>query len=285
MTDNPHAAEPLVFALPDHRVVSLTGRDATAFAQAQFMNDVAALTIGHWQWNGWLTPKGRVIALFALLKVNVETLLLVVHDVDTSELTAQLQRYRFRSKVDIAMASDLSISGLFSAPPTASLSALAGNQAQGIELDMGGVGGARTLRIATGAHAADEHHVIRWAAFDIEHGLPRLDASQTGQWTPQQLSLDRLKAYSVKKGCYPGQEIVARTHLLGQAKRGLVLIDTDQPLRPGSEVLEDSTVHGTIASAAGGVALAVMAPVRPGQHLHVDGVSVRERLLLNGLDR
>ncbi|MEO6364666.1 MAG: folate-binding protein, partial [Luteimonas sp.] len=77
MTDNPHAAEPLVFALPDHHVVSITGRDATAFAQAQFMNDVAALAVGHWQWNGWLTPKGRVIALFALLKVEGETLLLV----------------------------------------------------------------------------------------------------------------------------------------------------------------------------------------------------------------
>ena len=55
----------------------------------------------------------------------------------------------------------------------------------------------------------------------MRHGLPRLPASQREQWTPQQLALDRLAAYSVKKGCYPGQEIVARTHFLGKAKRSL----------------------------------------------------------------
>ena len=62
-------------------------------------------------------------------------------------------------------------------------------------------------------------------AFDLEHGLPRLPASQAEHWTPQQLSLERLGAFSVKKGCYPGQEIVARTHFLGKAKRGLALLE------------------------------------------------------------
>lgn len=285
MTDNPHAAEPLVFALPDHRLVSLTGRDAGAFAQAQFMNDVAALPVGHWQWNGWLTPKGRVIALFALLKIDPDSVLLIVTDADPVVLVAQLQRYVFRSKARIEVVEDRAVNGSFSAPEIASGSAFAGDPEQGIELDMGSAGGARTLRIAIEAVAVDDNHVIRWAAFDIEHGLPRMDASQAGQWTPQQLSLDRLKAYSVRKGCYPGQEIVARTHFLGQAKRGLVLFQSEQPLRPGSEVHEDSTTHGAIVSAAGGLALAVMAPVQPGQALHVDGVPVRERVLLDGLAR
>jgi len=285
MTDNPHTAETPVFALPDHRVISITGRDAAAFAQAQFMNDVAALAVGHWQWNGWLTPKGRVIALFALLKIEAGTVLLIVLDVDARELTAKLQRYLFRSKVEIVVSPGCFASGSFSAPSTARMSALAVNADQGIELDMGGAGGARTLRIAAEAVAGDENQLIRWTAFDIEHGLPRMDVSQTEQWTPQQLSLSRLKAYSVRKGCYPGQEIVARTHFLGQAKRSLVLFDSDQPLRPGSEVHEDSTTHGTIVSAAGGLALAVMPPVKPGHALHVDGVPLHERSLLSGLDR
>ncbi len=285
MTDNPHAAEPLVFGLPDHRVVSLAGRDAVAFAQAQFMNDVGTLAVGHWQWNGWLTPKGRVIALFALLKIDADTLVLIVADVDAAELATKLQRYVFRSKIDIAVVDDRFVTGSFSAPPTARTSSLAYDPEQGIELDMGGAGGVRTLRIAAAAGAADDDQVIRWTAFDIEHGLPRMDASQAEQWTPQQLSLDRLKAYSVKKGCYPGQEIVARTHFLGQAKRGLVLFDSDQPLRPGSEVREDSTTHGTIVSGAGSAALAVMPPVRPEQRLHVDGVPVHALAIRDGLAR
>ena len=66
----------------------------------------------------------------------------------------------------------------------------------------------------------------RWFAHDLHAGLPRLPASQREQWTPQQLSLERLHAFSVKKGCYPGQEIVARTHFLGKAKRGLVLFES-----------------------------------------------------------
>jgi len=285
MTDNPPTAEPLVFALPDHRIVSLTGRDAPAFAQAQFMNDVAALAIGHWQWNGWLTPKGRVIALFELLKTDPETLLLIVADADPVELVAKLQRYVFRSKVSIEVTGDRFVSGSFSAPRSAQSSEFDGDADRGIELDLSGDGGSRMLRIAADSAMPDADAAARWAAQDLAHGLPRLDASQAETWTPQQLSLDRLKAYSVKKGCYPGQEIVARTHFLGQAKRGLVLLESNQPLRPGSEVREDGTAHGTIISASADLALAVMPPVQPGQMLHVDGVPVRARPLVNGLAR
>ncbi|MCY7354193.1 MAG: folate-binding protein [Lysobacter sp.] len=285
MTDNPPTAEPLVFALPDHRIASLTGRDALAFAQAQFMNDVAALPIGHWQWNGWLTPKGRVIAFFTLLKLDEERLLLIVADVDPAKLIAKLERYVFRSKIRIEVVEDRFVIGSFAAPPTAKAARFGGDPEHGIELDLGGDGGSRTLRIAVEPVTPDADAAARWTAFDLAHGLPRLDASQTEAWTPQQLSLDRLKAYSVKKGCYPGQEIVARTHFLGRAKRGLVLFESNQPLRPGSEVHEDSTTHGTIVSAAADLALAVMLPVQPKQTLHVDGVPVRERPLVNGLAR
>ncbi|MDQ3228945.1 MAG: folate-binding protein [Pseudomonadota bacterium] len=285
MTDNPHAVEPLVFGLPDHRIVSLAGRDAGAFAQAQFMNDVAALTVGHWQWNGWLTPKGRVITLFALLKLDPDALLLIVADADVVALVAQLQRYVFRSKVRIDVVEDRVVNGSISAPRTAQASAFAAGTDRDIELDMSGDGGARTLRIAVEAGGNDAGAATRWEAFDLTHGLPRLGETQTEQWTPQQLSLDRLKAYSVKKGCYPGQEIVARTHFLGQAKRGLVLFDSEQPLHPGSEVREDSTTHGSIVSGAGSVALAVMAPPQSSQALHVDGVLIRTRPLLSGLAR
>ncbi|MEG3194225.1 folate-binding protein, partial [Lysobacter sp. D1-1-M9] len=77
-----------VFARLPHTLLTLTGRDSETFAQAQFMNDVSGLQPGHWQWNGWLTPKGRVVALFALLKMPDGDLWLVLPDADAQELAA-----------------------------------------------------------------------------------------------------------------------------------------------------------------------------------------------------
>src|SRR3546814_16237223 len=89
-----------MFALPDHHLVTLRARDAAAFAQAQFMSDVAALADGDWQWSGWLMPKGRVIALFALLRADAETIALVLNDVDPAQFADQMQRFVLRCTVE-----------------------------------------------------------------------------------------------------------------------------------------------------------------------------------------
>ena len=106
MPDNQQPTTIPEFSLPDHDVLAITGRDAVKFAHAQFMSDVAALAPGHWHWSGWLTPKGRVIALFALLKLDDETLWLLLPDVDALEFAAQLQRYVFRSKLQLTPRGD-----------------------------------------------------------------------------------------------------------------------------------------------------------------------------------
>src|SRR5688500_8296023 len=120
MSDKPQPAATGSFALPDHGVITLTGRDAVGFAPAQTMNDVAALADGQWQWNGWLTPKGRVIALFAVLRLDAQSLWLIVPNADARALAAGLQRFVFRSKVVIAVRDDLYVSGRFGAPQAAS---------------------------------------------------------------------------------------------------------------------------------------------------------------------
>ena len=259
MHDKPQPAPDHEFRLPAQRLLSICGRDAIAFAQAQFMNDVAALTDGQWQWNGWLTAKGRVIALFALLRLDAETLWLLLPDADHADLAAQLQRYVFRSKLKLAPLA-LQVTGAFTPAAVASGATLAMREGNGVELDMGGDAGPRRLRIqpAPIPAADDAAACARWDAFDLAHGLPRLDASQAGQWTPQQLSLVRLRAFSVSKGCYPGQEIVARTHFLGQAKRGLCLFDSTAQLLAGTEVTSDGRAIGTIVASAGGLALGVL---------------------------
>jgi folate-binding protein YgfZ len=290
MHDNPRALPGLAFALPDHRVIALTGRDAAAFAQAQFMSDIKALEPGHWHWSGWLTAKGRVIALFAVLKFDDENLWLLVPDADPVALAAALQRFVFRSKVTIKVRDELSVEGRFDAPKGANLGAFSTDTNDVVELDFSADGGTRSLRILPGAmDLHDPVWVARWAAFDLEHGLPRLPASQTDHWTPQQLSLERLAAFSVKKGCYPGQEIVARTHFLGKVKRGLALIEGAATLQAGDDLSGESGSLGHLVAAAcidgRHIALAVAPLERETTALSVAGHDVRELPLRDGLAR
>lgn len=277
-------------ALPGLQVLQASGRDAAAFLQAQCMNDVAALGDGHWQWNGWLTPKGRVIALFALLRLDAQTFSLLSSDFPADALATRLQRYVFRSKLALQARDDLHVTGAFAAPAQARLSRFAGTADSGLELDFGGDGGPRTLRIDRQPPSSGADFDARWTTFDLMHGLPRLAGGQSEQWTPQQLSLQRLDAFSVKKGCYPGQEIVARTHFLGQAKRGLVLLDADAEIHAGSEVRGGDQALGTVVSAAAHAARALALAVLPLERdatsmLHAGNIALRERALQGGLAR
>ncbi|HSD16852.1 MAG TPA: folate-binding protein [Thermomonas sp.] len=284
MSHNPQAALAQEFRLPGHAVLALAGRDALAFAQAQFMNDVAALGDGQWQWNGWLTPKGRVIALFGLLRLEAETLWLLLPDAGAPGLAAQLQRFVFRSKVTLAARADLHAIGRFAAPAAASGSAAAPIDG-GFELDLGGDGGPRCLRIAAIGAAPDPALAARWRAFDLQHGLPRLDADQVEAWTPQQLSLDRLRAFSVKKGCYPGQEIVARTHFLGKVKRELMRLQGAGVGSLGEVADGDARPAGQLVCAEGDQGLAVM-PIDAGDGPFSTANQPCTRLpLLDGLAR
>ena len=291
MTDKPHAR----FALPGHGLVTLEGRDAVAFSHAQFMSDVKSLGDGQWHWSGWLTPKGRVVALFALLRRGPESVWLVLPDADRESFATALRTYVFRSKVAIATP-EVAVSATFSVEPThgrlpGNSRPWVGSTGVGIALDMSGEGGPRTLFIGGEPAHGDPAALARWTAADLAHGLPRLPASQAGKWTPQQLSLERLRAFSVKKGCYPGQEIVARTHFLGQAKRGLRLLASDVPAAPGDRAHDAAgeplgEVVGVAAQADGPCLIQVVAPLdAPDEAFHVHGRPAPARAFLGGLAR
>jgi len=282
------------FPMPGWHVVEASGSDAPAFLQAQLMNDVLALASGHWQWNGWLNPKGRVIALFALVAFDAQRFWLIAPDYPVVELVGRLQRYVFRSKIKLTVRDDYEISACFAAPKHA-----AGSQiwhqlqidAEDVELDLGAQGGSRTIHVS--ARNAARHEipdvpqnleVVRWNAFDLAHGLPHLGIEQSETWTPQMLSLDRLNAYSLKKGCYPGQEIVARTHYLGQAKRGLVRIG-GSGLTVDAEISSEGRALGIVVSSIGDEALAVLSADRPAGGWECEGTQCHELPLLDGLAR
>lgn len=284
-TNLPDASCP---ALSGFSVLAFEGRDAGGFLQSQAMNDVRALAPGQWQWNGWLTPKGRVIALFALLRVDADRYWAVLPDYPAVELKARLQNFVFRSKLVISADPDVVAA---SGPVCAGAqdAQAAGEPATGLALDVGGAGGTRTLWLLPTGHAAlagpHEASDLAWTAADLAHGLPRLPAAQREAWTPQMLSLERLSAFSLKKGCYPGQEIVSRTHYLGQSKRGLVRL-AGVGLEAGSGVDADGKPVGTLACALpdGSEGLAVLA-ADAGDALSSGGQACRRLQLLDGLAR
>lgn len=274
-------------------LLALEGADALAFAQAQFSNDVRALEVGQWQWSGWLTPKGRVQALFALLRAGEDALWLVLPDAPAAALAEGLQRFVFRSKVVLHQPTDWVVCAAMDTPPLQSPDRADGDAREGWQLDLGGEGGGRRLLLLPREGApveADAGLDAAWRLFDIRHGLPRLAFDAEHGWTPQMLSLDRLGAYSVKKGCYPGQEIVARTHFLGQAKRGLVRLRSSERL-PAQGKVVDADGHALgplvcVANDAGGSeALAVIPLLTPQAGMQVDGAGVEPTPLLGGLRR
>ncbi|WP_315389905.1 folate-binding protein [uncultured Stenotrophomonas sp.] len=273
--------------LSGHALLSLRGADAAVFAHAQFSSDVTALPLRHWQWSAWLSAKGRTLAVFQLLKVDAEHVLLVLADGDTDAIASQLQRFVFRRKVKVEVRSDLMVAGSFTAPEAASDAAIAVD-GETLELDVGSDTLPRTLKIGFApaeALPADAGFELAWRQSDLRYGLPRLAADQREQWTPQQLGLDRLNGYSVKKGCYPGQEIVARTHFLGKAKRALQLLRVADGVESGAKVQQNGADIGTVASVAGDLALAVLPLELAEGALSVGGVEAHGVPLLEGLAR
>ena len=275
--------------LPGFSLLACTGPDAGAFLQAQTMNDLRGLADGQWQWNGWLSAKGRVICLFALWRRSQQEFLAILPDFPAAELQALLQRFVFRSKLRLAVEDGFEVLGEFTATPAGPSRDIAQAQGAGWRFDFSGDALARALLLQPREAGVAPHTEFeaRWRAADLAHGLPRLDAGQREAWTPQMLSLQRLKAFSLAKGCYPGQEIVARTHYLGQAKRELVLLHGALP--PAGAAVADREGRGlgslVSTSADGSCALAVLQADRgPGPFRAGDADAV-EVSLDEGLQR
>ncbi len=105
----------------------------------------------------------------------------------------------------------------------------------------------------------------------IRDGYPYIGADQTEQFTPHMLNLDLLDAISFDKGCYTGQEIVARTHYKGATKRRTLRFESAAPVAAGDKVLLDGREIGTVLNVAGNDLLAVVPVAKADKDLQVDG--------------
>ncbi|MBS0395069.1 MAG: folate-binding protein YgfZ [Proteobacteria bacterium] len=177
------APDPIPSSPPAHRRLVVAGRDAAAFLQGQLTQDVAAAGAGTALLAALLTAQGRVIATPWLLAEG-DTLALVLPSALAEPVRAHLARYVLRAKLTLELA----------------------------DLDA-----AARARLAAQVGAGPDHP--GWPAALIAAGIPEVCAAGRELWVPQMLNLDLLGAISFKKGCYTGQEIVARTQHLGRIKR------------------------------------------------------------------
>ncbi|HET6432448.1 folate-binding protein [Dyella sp.] len=206
MSDTFHAA----FA----ETLLLEGPDAATFAQGQFASDVHSLVPGQWQFSAWLNPQGRVRALFHLARLEGDRWLLILRGGAAVTLRQELQRYVFRLKLTLRSDSSYRIRG-GAAMPLHEVRASDGLIRLGC--------GDHALQLATmepGETGPDDHDNA-WQLAQLRAGWPWLPDAALGTFLAPSLSLHRLGAVALDKGCYPGQEIVARLHYRGGNKRRL----------------------------------------------------------------
>jgi hypothetical protein len=238
MNDDPTQALRAVL-LPGFGVLRIGGADAVTFLQGQFTNDVRLLADGRTQVAACCTNQGRVIALARLRQTDDAIYALLPADL-IGKVATHLRKFVLRSKVEILQAADLNVGAILTGD--ASAAAQAHRVFDEAALTMSPVPLAGTTAVVTFQYAPDREVIAappvawrsisglslsrpnqraqsEWLAADIAAGLPHVFSATSEQFTPQMLNVDLIDGVSFTKGCYTGQEIVARTHHLGRVKR------------------------------------------------------------------
>jgi len=237
----------------------VTGEDAESFLQSQLTNDLGSLADGHAMLAGYCNPKGRLICIFRIERRGEAFELELSRDLyDTA--VESLRKYVLRARVAFADAAPDTAFGVCGRTAAKRLEQIAGTlprrDGELRRVDDNGVSilrlpgdGRPRFRITAGESTAigiweklRQHVTVMgswsWARMDILAGLPRITAATTGLFIPQMVNLDLLGGVHFQKGCYPGQEVVARMHYLGKLKQrmGRYRVDSDTPPAPGERL-------------------------------------------------
>jgi len=243
---------PRIADLSHYAVLRVTGDDRAAFLHAQFTNDVEALAVDAAQWNGWCTPKGRLVATFLLVRRKDEILIVLPAEI-AAPIAKRLGMFVLRSKVKITDASaDYARRGLIGDTDAPAPMRVADRNGAIVV----GLGDGRALRLASPADApAANVDADAWELSSIRAGVPTVTAATQEAFVPQMANFELLGGVSFKKGCYPGQEIVARMQYRGGLKRRMArahIAGADRP-QPGDSVYSSAfgdQSAGTIVNAA-----------------------------------
>jgi folate-binding protein YgfZ len=226
-----HATEPRSGRLTHLGILRFSGADALSFLQGQITHDTQGLTPHGALLAAYLNPQGRVLALLHLLPHSSGTLAILPREL-VQPTAERMKKYVLRAKVKIDAPGDsLLVSGYHGAGALrhAHLPLPADGEAyverDGIGVAKLGAGG-RFWVVAPPNAPLEQREAAAdierdWRLADIQAGLPQVYGATSEAFIAQMLNLDVLDGISFKKGCYTGQEIVARTQHLGRIKRRL----------------------------------------------------------------
>jgi folate-binding protein YgfZ len=271
--------------LPDLCVVSFHGSDARDFLGRQLTCDMAQVVPGVPAFGAWLTPKGRVLALLRVVERAPNRFDAVICAQLAEGLIRRMRLFVMRDDVTVDVDSQQSVVGLWGgcakswadscaesfatvrapAPSAPTLISIATNPALAMA-----IGSFDALHDALGEHVNRQGKESQWRRLCIEAGLPQLESATQEAFIPQMINLDRLDAVSFNKGCYPGQEIVARTQHLGRIKRRMFIAtvpshEIERVVEPGDVIVgtQGEDIGGRVLNVERGTRDTVLLAVLP----------------------
>jgi hypothetical protein len=257
--------------LPGLGALDIQGPDAEKFLQGQLSCDLAAVSLSNACRGTHCTPKGRAIADFLLTKPADHHYRCLLPVSSLPLLQQSLAKYIVFSKAELmdnseqwaifglaGAASEALITEYFGVTPTQALQQLAHDGALCMRLE----GSLPRFQLCMPRIAAagfwqsacqqlQPAHSATWELLNIKSGIASIDAATSELFIPQMLNYDKLGAVSFSKGCYTGQEVIARAHYRGAVKRRMQRFSTSagQCPDPGSPVFRDGSNSGTVVSA------------------------------------
>lgn len=263
-------------------VICVEGADAAAFLHGQLTQDVEHLDAAQARLAGYCSAKGRLLATFVAWRPAADRVLLAGSADLLAPTLKRLQMFVLRSKCRLRDASaELPLWGLAGASAEAWLGAQAPVEAWG----SAHVGASAVIRLPDGdgvarflcAGAEPPLPPLDGAAWDwleVRAGVPRVVRATVEQFVPQMVNLELVGGVNFQKGCYPGQEVVARSQYRGTTKRRMALFETSAALAPGAEVF-----HAADATQPAGMVV-LAASLAPDRHCAL--VSVKTSALDGG---
>jgi len=251
--------------LSDLGLITATGEEAQEFLQSQLTNDLRLVNETTSQLSAYCSAKGRMLALFNIVQSGDSYYLQLPHELLESTMK-RLQMFIMRAKVVLEDATDSVVRIGLSGPQSEEmLQALTGSVPQ--EPSQVVTAEAVTVQRLPGAHprfelygaaekieplwqalAGNTTQVGRdaWSLLETLSGTPEIYNETVEAFVPQMTNLQLIDGVNFRKGCYPGQEVVARMQYLGKLKRRMYLahVDTAETPQPGSELFDPESESG-----------------------------------------
>jgi folate-binding protein YgfZ len=206
-------------ALPQLAVARVGGADAASFLHGQLSADIAGLNEGAATFACYCSPRGQVFGLLLVTRAADE-FLVVANSALLPGLMRRLRMFVLRARVLIEPVEGLAVYGLPAGAEPGHMGQVLAPAGSGLRYGLGPLS-----RSASG-------DLERWKAQELLHNIVWLDAQTSERFIPQMLGLDLIGAVSFSKGCYPGQEIIARARFLGKVKRKPLLLRVPAELAP-----------------------------------------------------